>query len=1111
VKRTATVTFCVCLVVTLGLVLTRVIAARVPEQRATLEKLITDRTGLAVRFDNVHFAWNLDGTSAVFTRVELTDPKAGRVRVVAPELRVEFDAWDFLRHRQFSLGHVTLSSPDIEIIGDPEESVVTAASMAGARSKRAAPAGMRADEESLVRQYLAWAALMPNGRIEVEGARVHLLRRGDRVARRSFTLSEAVVSRGGGSFSAYGTMLLSQDVGQSLFVSAKLEGLEAKSRVAGDLRVIARRVFLDKLQAAGLNGRGTIDAKLRLRGGRVESASWQASARELELNGEDGTRFDHLSVNGTLTREANDVLLDFTDLQLTRGARLERAPRVSARLRLQPGSTQIARTTVHADRVPFMATEFIAGLLAPQLARATPEVPGGWTPSAGELRALNFDSGDRGRTPDGWVFSAHVVDVALGRAADHAELRQLAARVHFDARELQLMFDPANPVALQMDHAQEPRTLALSGRLVLLANARVPALRFEAFSIRSGASALVANGNWNDGALHAPALNITVAELDHAQLQDVFALLALDSGAASILADIEQGRIVDGELRLQPSADARAVNWQHSSGRLSVADLATSGKDMPQLTAGRGALNFARGGTQLTLNTGKLQDLAITAARLEWPHTGTPRLHLALNGALSSPLLRAALRDQGLERLDGEVSLEADARGEQQLREPALWRVTARVSAATVPLAGGLPPVENLAGTIRYSARQLRGLTLVGSWLGGPVEIESRRAAGTAGKSRGITLGVSGVADAAPLLRLLGQAQAAGHVDGQLAWTASAQQLAGTDGWQLVLASNLAGVESRLPEPFDKTRARQFPVRAELRTDADGIREFLIDGRELLVRGQVRDGLTRAHFEVQGASGELMGAAGADPQIAIDRLDLRRAPGVLAAATALLPVNGELTMTVADLRYSETALGALHAAIARRDASVEFSLESPAAAVHRLTAHGECSLAQARCRAEFTADTAHLASLTRGVQLPAEWPAETLHAAGELSWASELAGDITRSLTGTFDLETQGSAGDHQLTASATLADGQILLSNVQGTGPAADQVFRGNGRVGLLARDYDLTVDYEKVSLAATAMPTPARARFARMLSALRGSVARRGWTEAPESRRVQWHGSWE
>ena len=85
------------------------------------------------------------------------------------------------------------------------------------------------------------------------------------------------------------------------------------------------------------------------------------------------------------------------------------------------------------------------------------------------------------------------------------------------------------------------------------------------------------------------------------------------------------------------------------------------------------------------------------------------------------------------------------------------------------------------------------------------------------------------------------------------------------------------------------------------------------------------------------------------------------------------------------------------------------------------------------------------------------------------------------------------------------------MLANLQGTGPEPDQVFRGNGRVGLLARDYDLTVDYERVSMAATAVPSPARARLARAWTNLRGSVARRGWAEAPEARRVQWHGTWD
>jgi hypothetical protein len=134
-----------------------------------------------------------------------------------------------------------------------------------------------------------------------------------------------------------------------------------------------------------------------------------------------------------------------------------------------------------------------------------------------------------------------------------------------------------------------------------------------------------------------------------------------------------------------------------------------------------------------------------------------------------------------------------------------------------------------------------------------------------------------------------------------------------------------------------------------------------------------------------------------------------------------------------------------------------------------------------------------------------------LHANGEISWPADSQGDLTRLLAGRFDFETQGKDASHQMLATATIADGQIELTNLQGSGPESDQLFRGSGRVGLIARDYDLTVDYERVSLAASAVPTQARARLARALTALRGSVARRGWTEVPEARRVQWHGNWD
>ena len=386
---------------------------------------------------------------------------------------------------------------------------------------------------------------------------------------------------------------------------------------------------------------------------------------------------------------------------------------------------------------------------------------------------------------------------------------------------------------------------------------------------------------------------------------------------------------------------------------------------------------------------------------------------------------------------------------------------------------------------------------------------KSNLAAPTPGNT---TFAISGVADAAPLLRLLGRAEAASRVDGEISWTGTAQRL-DDDAWKVSLASALTGVESRLPAPFDKPAARALPVSAQLRVDANGIREFDIGaGRDMTMRGAVENGITTAHFEVQGVTGELRRAGNSsEPHLQIERLDMRRAPTVLAAAAAMLPANGELSLGLDDLRYAARSLGAVQATLTRREDGVGFSLESVQTAQHQLAAQGQCISGETRCRIEFTADTEHLAALLRGIELPAEWPVETLHAAGELTWPVDPQGELTRELIGQFELETEGSDSSHQLVANATLADGQITLANVQGTGPEADQVFRGAGRVALLAREYDLTVDYERVSMAASAVPTQARARVARAWTALRGSVARRGWAEVPEARRVQWHGTWD
>ena len=86
---------------------------------------------------------------------------------------------------------------------------------------------------------------------------------------------------------------------------------------------------------------------------------------------------------------------------------------------------------------------------------------------------------------------------------------------------------------------------------------------------------------------------------------------------------------------------------------LQLAGLATAGADVPRLAEAGGRLEFARGGTQLRLTTGMLEELRITDARVDWPRRGEPRLRATAQGELGSPLLRRALEEQGLGRLAG--------------------------------------------------------------------------------------------------------------------------------------------------------------------------------------------------------------------------------------------------------------------------------------------------------------------------------------------------------------------------------------------------------------------------------------------------------------------------
>ena len=297
-----------------------------------------------------------------------------------------------------------------------------------------------------------------------------------------------------------------------------------------------------------------------------------------------------------------------------------------------------------------------------------------------------------------------------------------------------------------------------------------------------------------------------------------------------------------------------------------------------------------------------------------------------------------------------------------------------------------------------------------------------------------------------------------------------------------------------------------------MRVDASGIRDFSVDGRDLAIRGQVD---RRRHHRAFRCAGRGRRIAPRRPapsrELQFERLDLEARTGgarrgrrdVARRRRDRADIDGPASCGAQPRRPARGARAA------RRGRRVLARISGSRAAPTRR--EGSCASIDGVCRVEFTADTRISRAVARRA-LPAEWPTESLHAAGELRWPADAQGDLTAVLAGRFDLETEGRDSRHQMFANATVNDGQIELANVQGTGPRADQLFHGSGRVGLVARDYDLTVDYEQVSLAASAVPTPARARLARAWTAsARFGRAPRLDRTVPETRRVQWHGNWD
>jgi uncharacterized protein YhdP len=153
-------------------------------------------------------------------------------------------------------------------------------------------------------------------------------------------------------------------------------------------------------------------------------------------------------------------------------------------------------------------------------------------------------------------------------------------------------------------------------------------------------------------------------------------------------------------------------------------------------------------------------------------------------------------------------------------------RIRAVLDGAQLQAVAGIPPIDDLRGTLVFDGGDLRRSTLTGSWLGGPVTLN----VGERHERGALVLSIQGrgLLDARQLSLL---ATAGTVIDqtrtptGRAEWTGELAYQEGSDAkptqWRVRADSSLMGIVSHLPEPLAKTGAAVLP----LHVDAQGTAE----------------------------------------------------------------------------------------------------------------------------------------------------------------------------------------------------------------------------------------------------------------------------------------------
>jgi uncharacterized protein YhdP len=839
--------------------------ARVPQHRATLERLLQSQTGLDVRFSQLGVRWGWYGPEAVFRNVSLGEPGRPQALLRAPELTIGFDAWRTMRSGHLEAGRISLIAPDIDLqrVGtEPRPGtgqLVSAKPRVGIQQRLFAesragtqlvgglpPSGARAPTGLSSAAALERVRLLQrwrDGLIDIEGGTLRLPDPSGSADPLVLQIRRASVRRSGDDWNIFALVFLPERLGRTARVVMRLEGgLDQPQTWSGSLRFEGSRLaFAGWRDLGGLPselaryvpvaGGGDVNLDVDFARGRIDRAAGSLHTGGVVLGAwspESDRRLglDRLRGRWWLTRRSSYWQLRVEDLQIG-------SDEVSASDRcVLTAEIGDAWTRGKLESAPLQAVAALGLWLAPDLDLGGAQL-------GGTARELSFNW-DEHRAPGSRLnASAKLADVSLAAPRGGFVLTGMAARVTGNEDELEAGLQADN-AALQLAGApQHPlEGVRVLSRLRITHLATGWRIATERLELRHERTKLEIAGSLSGAGSNSEPELTARGKLTGADVPLLQAVLG--AGVARVLGNValSGGRVERADFDVRGPLDELPYAHGEGSftGALTLQDASIAGDERwPDATGIDARVEWRGSLVHAQLDAGQAGPFQLANATAEWRSSGegdarlsgqvTTRIEEATAWLQSHPRLDEyasrvqSIGMQGDARVDFDITVPPAGGSNAGVRPPYLpqARFVAHLEGAQLSWASGGVPIENLTGALAFDAGRLQRSTLSGTWLGGPVtlRVDERREHGQAS----LAMQAHG-SMAAQQLAALAAIDARGRIAGVADWSGELtfSSAAGVQParWRVRADSTLVGVASDLPEPLDKDAAGPLPVHLEL-------------------------------------------------------------------------------------------------------------------------------------------------------------------------------------------------------------------------------------------------------------------------------------------------------